>query len=69
MMTYANSKNANVKNIMFTRDEKVFFEVPGTEIPCPIPFLVCYHEIQLSGVLVKPGKTVKSGVKGKDGSK
>ena len=69
MMTYANSKNANVKNIMFTRDEKVFFEVPGTEIPCPIPFFVCYQEIQLSGVLVKPGKTMKSGDKGKDGAK
>ena len=69
MMEYANSKNANVKNIVFTRDERVFFEVPGTEIPCPLPFLVCYHEIQLSGVLVKPGKTVKSGDKGKDGSK
>ena len=69
MMEYANSKNANVKNIVFTRDERVFFEVPGTEIPCPLPFLVCYHEIQLSGVLVKPGKTVKSGDKGKDGAK
>jgi hypothetical protein len=69
MMEYANSKNANVKNIVFTRDERVFFEVPGTEIPCPLPFLVCYHEIQLSGVLVKPGKPTKSGDNGKDGSK
>ena len=69
LMTYANSKNANVKNIVFSRDERVFFDVPGTEIPCPLPFLVCYQEIQLSGVLVKPCGHIKSGDNGKGGSK
>ena len=69
MMTYAKSKNANLKNIVLARDERVFFEVPGTEIPCPIPFLVCYQEIQLSGVLVNPGRPKGSGDNGKGGSK
>ena len=69
LMTYANSKDANVKNIVFSRDERVFFDVPGTEIPCPLPFLVCYQEIQLSGVLVKPCGHIKSGDNGKGGSK
>ena len=69
LMTYANSKDANVKNIVFSRDERVFFDVPGTEIPCPLPFLVCYQEIQLSGVLVKPCVHIKSGDNGKGGSK
>lgn len=61
MMTYANSKNANLKDIVFTRDERVFFQVPGPDVPCPIPFFVCYREIQLSGVLVKSGVALKSG--------
>ena len=69
LMTYANSKDANVKNIVFSRDERVFFDVPGTEIPCPLPFLVCYQEIQLSAVLVKPCVHIKSGDSGKGGSK
>lgn len=69
MMTYAKSKNANLKNIVIARDERVFFEVPGTEIPCPLPFFVCYQETQLSGVLVKHSETVKSGDNVKDGSK
>lgn len=53
MMEYADSKNADMKNLSLIRDEKVFFDIPGSDIPCPIPFLVCYQEVQLSSVLVK----------------
>ena len=69
MMSYANSKGANVKNLMFIRDERVFFDVPGTEIPCPIPFFVCYQEMQLSAVLVRPGRKKNLDQDGKDVSK
>lgn len=69
MMSYANSKGANVKSLMFTRDERVFFDVPGTEIPCPIPFFVCYQEMQLSAVLVRPGRKKNLDQDGKDVSK
>jgi hypothetical protein len=63
LMNYADAKNADIKNIVFSRDEKVFFDLPGTEIPCPIPFFICYHEIQISGVLVRPGKSTLEDVK------
>ena len=52
LMTYAGSKNADLKNLSLSRDEKVFFDIPGSDIPCPIPFFVCYHEVQISAVLV-----------------
>lgn len=52
MMTYAKSENCDVRDLVMSRDEKVFFEIPGSDIPCPIPFLLCYHEVQISGVLV-----------------
>jgi hypothetical protein len=54
MMSYANSKKANVSNLVATHNEKVFLEVPGSDIPVPIPFLLCYQEIQLSAVLTNP---------------
>ena len=63
LMGYADAKDADIKNIVFFRDEKVFFDLPGTEIPCPIPFFVCYHEVQISGVLVRPGKSTSEDVK------
>ena len=61
MMQYANSKNADIKNLLLSRDEKVFFDIPGSDIPCPIPFLVCYHEVQISAVLVKCDNGRKNG--------
>lgn len=54
MMSYANSKKANVRNLIATHNEKVFFDIPGSDIPVPIPFLLCYQEIQLSAVLTHP---------------
>ena len=54
MMSYANSKKANVRNLIATHNENVFFDIPGSDIPVPIPFLLCYQEIQLSAVLTYP---------------
>ena len=57
MMSYARSKKANVNDLIATHNEKVFLEIPGSEIPVPMPFLLCYQEVQLSGVLTLPRKT------------
>ena len=57
MMAYASSKGANVNDLIATHNEKVFFDVPGSEIPVPMPFLLCYQEVQLSGVLTLPQTT------------
>lgn len=61
MMEYANSKNADINNLLLSRDEKVFFDIPGSDIPCPIPFFICYHEVQISAVLVKCKKRGECG--------
>ena len=57
LMEYAASRDANVEELVASYDEKVFLEIPGSEIPVPIPFLLCYREVQASGVLVERKKT------------
>ncbi len=52
MMSYAASKKANVKELAFFRDEQVFFNIPGTKFTIPVPYLLCFREIQFSGVLM-----------------
>lgn len=58
MMAYAASKKANVKELAFFRYEQVFFNVPGTKFTIPIPYLLCFREIQFSGMLVPRAEEV-----------
>ena len=51
MMSYAAATRANVKELASFRDEQVFFTIPGTQFPVPIPYILCFREIQFSGVL------------------
>ena len=60
MMAHAAAKHADVKDLVFTRDERVIFDIPGTEIPLPLPYILCYREIQFSGVLVHSAAPVPS---------
>ena len=53
LMTHAAALNADVKDLAFFRNEKVCFDLPGTNFPVPIPYLLCYREIQFSGVLIQ----------------
>ena len=59
MMTYAAAKRANVKELAFFRDEQVFFNIPGTKFTIPIPYLLCFREIQFSGVLMPRSEEVR----------
>ena len=52
MMEYASSRNANVKELTFFRDEQIFFTPPGTQFPIPIPYVLCFREVQFSGILM-----------------
>ena len=52
LMAHAASKNADVRDLTFFRDEKVIFDLPGTNIPIPIPYVLCFREIQFCGVLM-----------------
>ena len=67
LMKYTNSKGANMTDLVFNRYEEVFFDVPGSDIPFPLPYLVCYREIQFSGVLTK--HIAQKNADGKDGLK
>lgn len=49
MMTHAASQNADVKELTFFHNEQVLFSIP--DFPVPIPYLLCYREIQFSGLL------------------
>ena len=55
LMAYAASRDANVEELVASYDEKVFLQVP--EVQAPIPYLLCYREVQASGVLVERKKT------------
>ena len=59
LMRYAKDRKASVKELIATRDERIFLEIPGSGIPVPIPFLLCYQEVQISGVLVKAKDAAK----------
>ena len=58
MMEYATERNATVKELTFFRDEQVFFNVPGTQFPIPIPYVLCFREVQFSGVLTPRAEEV-----------
>lgn len=53
MMTHAAAMNADIRDLVFTRDESVIFDLPGTDIPLPIPYVLCFREIQFSAVLTQ----------------
>ena len=36
-------------------------EIPGINLPLPIPYLLTYREIQLSGVLEEPSDGAEKG--------
>ena len=43
----------NVDNLSYTSRDSVMLEIPGLELPLPIPYLLTYREIQLSGEIRK----------------
>ena len=53
LMAHAAAQNADVKDLSFMRNEKVCFDLPGTNFPVPVPYILCYREIQFSGVLIQ----------------
>lgn len=46
---------ADVRDMAYTTSESVMLELPGLDIPLPIPYLLTYREIQLSGSLSRAG--------------
>lgn len=47
----AKKRGKTPANLTYRTNDEVMFSIPILYIPIPIPYLICYHEIQLSGVL------------------
>lgn len=47
----ANKSGKRLTNLVYRNNDNILFSVPLTEIDIPIPYLICYREIQLSGVM------------------
>ena len=64
LMAHAAAIHADAKDLVFFRDERVLFNIPGLSIPIPIPYLITYHEIQFSAVLTqRRASTLTDGAK------
>ena len=64
MMEHAASRNADAEDLVANYDEKVFLQIP--EVQVPIPFLLCYREIQMSAVLTEREKPSAAELPGKE---
>jgi hypothetical protein len=51
---YAANKGADLVELTLFVNDNVLFEVPGTSIPIPMPYVLCYHERLLSALLIDP---------------
>ena len=47
----AQKRGKTPSGLVYHNIENVMFDIPLLYITLPIPYLVCYHEIQLSGTL------------------
>jgi len=54
--SYAAERGCDVADINIFNNEQVLLDIYS--IPVPIPYVCCYREMQISGVLVKPAKVV-----------
>ena len=56
---YTATRGVHATELNFFNAESVMLELPSTTISFPLPYLICYREIQLSGVLVPKKGPVK----------
>ena len=50
-MNYAEFRGKTPVDMTYYTHESVLFEVPGLDLPIPLPYIFTFKEIQLSGVL------------------
>ncbi len=53
MITAERMGKTKMKDLSYSSDESILFEIPGINFPIPIPYLLTYRNIQLSGVISK----------------
>lgn len=52
LTAYAAKRGCDLGELNVFNDEQVLLTLPGTSFPIPIPYVVTYRELQISGVLV-----------------
>ncbi|MCR5752931.1 MAG: hypothetical protein K6G91_13325 [Kiritimatiellae bacterium] len=50
-MDYAKARGRELECLTYHKYETVLFNIPFTQIPVPLPYIVCFRELQLSGVV------------------
>lgn len=50
-MDYAETRVCEPTDLFYYTRDSVLFSIPGSSLPIPIPYILTYKEIQLSGVL------------------
>ncbi len=50
-MDFAKKERLTPRDMTYHANEQVMFTIPGLSIAIPLPYIVTYREIQLSGVL------------------
>ena len=45
----AQKDNLSMNNIAYVTKDEIFFQLPGTDIPIPLPYVLTYREMQFSG--------------------
>ena len=51
MLSYAEKNGKEIYDPAYHNHNSILFNVPGLNFPLPIPYILTYREIQLSGVL------------------
>lgn len=51
MSDYARKRRRRAEDLVYHEHESVIFDLPLINIPIPIPYVFCSHDIQLSGVM------------------
>ena len=51
LMSEAAKRGAVATDLVYHNDDAVMFNIPLVGFSIPVPYVVCYREIQLSGVL------------------
>ena len=54
LTSYAASKGANLAELNLYVNDNVLFEIPGSSIPIPMPYVLCYRERLVSALLLDP---------------
>ncbi len=51
VVAYAERAGKALRDLAYHNHDSVMFNIPGTDLPIPLPYVLTFREIQLSGVL------------------